>query len=221
LSDSAGTVIAESRAKVNQRGGFVVKKVVLADDCPVLRAGLRSVLEGSGEFAVEAEVDNPSALLRTAREIKPDIIVVDAVLARDSSLTVIEELRSDVPQSSVLVFSGRDEARAVRRALRAGAVGYLLKSGSTDEILGAARLIASGKSYLSPDISDHLVNAIIEEDESETALSGLTRRERDEQARHSQDLEVGAFRVRSGCARPLVASPQTSCATDSSGAPRR
>jgi two-component system capsular synthesis response regulator RcsB len=104
LSDSAGTVIAESRAKVNQRGGFVVKKVVLADDCPVLRAGLRSVLEGSGEFAVEAEVDNPSALLRTAREIKPDIIVVDAVLARDSSLTVIEELRSDVPQSSVLVF---------------------------------------------------------------------------------------------------------------------
>ncbi len=158
---------------------MVVKKVLLADDCPALRTGVRSILEQSGEFSVESEVDNPSALLRVARESKPDLIVVDATLARDSSLSAIEELRADVPQCSVLVFSGRDEARAVRRALRAGAVGYLLKSGSNDEILGAARLIASGKSYLSPNISDHLVNAILEEDESENALSGLTRRERE------------------------------------------
>ena len=117
--------------------------------------------------------------MQLARELKPDAVVMDVRLGGESSFDAIAKIRSEAPQTTVLVFSGLHDARHVRRALRAGAVGYLVKNGPVEEVVRAARLVAEGKSYLSPGISDHLVHAILDEDAVENALSALTRRERD------------------------------------------
>lgn len=155
------------------------KTVVLADDHPALRVGLRRVLEDAGDFSVTGEVECAEALLETTERLKPDLVVMDLRISGVCAFDAIRAIRENVPQTAVMVFSSWDDAKHVRRALRAGAVGYLLKNGALDEIVRAIRLTADGQSYISPQISEHVVQAIIQEDETDTALAGLTQRERE------------------------------------------
>lgn len=157
----------------------MTKTVVLADDHPALRVGLRRVLEETGEFSILGEVESSEELIRSAAELKPDLVVMDLRISGICAFDTIGEIRKEVPQTAVLVFSSWDDAKHVRRALKAGAVGYLLKNGALDEIVRAIRLTADGQSYISPQISEHVVHAILQEDETEVALAGLTQRERE------------------------------------------
>ena len=156
-----------------------MKTVLLADDHPALRVGLRRVLEDAGDFRVVGEVGSAEALLASAVEQKPDLVVMDLRISGICAFDTIGKIRSEVPDSAVMVFSSWDDAKHVRRALKSGAVGYLLKNGALDEIVRAIRLTADGQSYISPQISEHVVQAILQEDETDAALSGLTARERE------------------------------------------
>ncbi len=157
----------------------MTKTVVLADDHPALRVGLRRVLEDTGEFCVAGEVESAASLLEMVAELKPDLVVMDLRISGTCAFDTIRAIRQDVPQTAVVVFSSWDDAKHVRRALRAGAVGYLLKNGALDEIVRAIRLTADGQSYISPQISEHVVQAILQDDETDAALAGLTQRERE------------------------------------------
>ncbi len=157
----------------------MTKTVVLADDHPALRVGLQRVLEDTGEFSVIGEADSAEGLLEVTRDRKPDLVVMDLRISGICAFDTIGKIRSEVPQAAVLVFSSWDDAKHVRRALKSGAVGYLLKNGALDEIVRAIRLTADGQSYISPQLSEHVVHAILQEDETETALAGLTQRERE------------------------------------------
>ena len=156
-----------------------MKTVLLADDHPALRVGLRRVLEDAGDFRVVGEVGSAEALLASAVEQKPDLVVMDLRISGICAFDTIGKIRSEVPDTAVMVFSSWDDAKHVRRALKSGAVGYLLKNGALDEIVRAIRLTADGQSYISPQISEHVVQAILQEDETDAALSGLTARERE------------------------------------------
>ena len=157
----------------------MTNKIVIADDQPALRVGLRRVLEEPGEFQVVGEVAGAGELLEVARERKPDLVVMDLRIGGGCAFEAIAKLRAEMPQGAILVFSTGDDAKHVRRALKAGATGYLLKSGAIEEVRQAIRLVVGGASYISPEISDHVVSAILQEDEMDVALSGLTRRERE------------------------------------------
>ena len=157
----------------------MTKTVIIADDHPALRVGLQRVLEDTGDFSVVGEADSADSLIAAASDRKPDLVMMDLRISWICAFDTIAKIREELPQTAVLVFSSWDDAKHVRRALKAGAVGYLLKNGALDEIVRALRLTAEGQSYISPQLSEHVVQAILQEDETESALSGLTQRERE------------------------------------------
>lgn len=122
--------------------------VVLVDDHPVFRLGVRYMLEGQGDLKVVAEADSAGTARRVLRETHPDLLVLDLVLGDGSGLEILDELPALSPGTRTLVVSMLDELLYAERCLRAGACGYLMKSEAAREITTALQQIAAGDIYL-------------------------------------------------------------------------
>jgi two-component system, NarL family, response regulator NreC len=149
-------------------------RVLLVDDHELLRAGLRSRLEREPGIAVVGEADTAERAVLMARRLQPDLIVLDLLLPRKSGDEVIPDLANVAPQARVLVVSSQAAPSSVRRALSAGAAGYLPKRSSDSELVAAIRLVADGGGYVDPDLGAKLVNP-----GGSAALDPLSERERD------------------------------------------
>jgi DNA-binding NarL/FixJ family response regulator len=149
-------------------------RVLLVDDHELLRAGLRSRLEREDEIAVVGEADSGERAVVMARNLQPDLILLDLLLPRRNGYDVIPELAEVAPQSNVLVVSSQAAPSSVRRALSAGAAGYLPKRSSGRELVAAIRLVAGGGGYVEPDLGARLVTP-----NGSPALEPLSERERD------------------------------------------
>ncbi|MFD7903667.1 response regulator [Kitasatospora sp. NPDC059747] len=132
--------------------------VVLVDDHLTVRAGTRALLEPEGFVVVGEAAAGPEAidLVRTRR---PDLLVLDMVLASGPVQSAIPELRAAAPRTGILVHSMYEDAALVRGALAAGASGYLSKSTSVPELLLAARTVAAGGSYVQPPLGADTAHA--------------------------------------------------------------
>jgi two-component system, NarL family, response regulator NreC len=148
--------------------------VLIVDDHALLRAGLRSRLEREPGIAVVGEADTAERAVLMARRLQPDLILLDLLLPRKSGAEVIPELAEVAPEAKVLVVSSQAAPSSVRRALSAGAAGYLPKRSSDRELLTAIRLIADGAGYVEPDLGAKLVTP-----GGPGALGPLSERERD------------------------------------------
>jgi len=149
-------------------------RVLLVDDHELLRAGLRSRLEPEPGITVVGEADTAERAVLLARRLQPDLIVLDLLLPRKSGDEVIPELTEVAPQSRVLVVSSQAAPSSVRRALSAGAAGYLPKRSSDRDLVAAIQLVANGGGYVDPELGAQLVNP-----DSPGALEPLSERERD------------------------------------------
>jgi DNA-binding NarL/FixJ family response regulator len=149
-------------------------RVLLVDDHALLRAGLRSTLEGESDIAVVGEADSAEQAAVMARQLQPDLILLDLLLPRRSGYDAIPELRDVVPNTKILVVSSQAAPSSVRRALSAGAVGYLPKRSSARDLVTAIRLVAEGAGYVDPDLGARLVTP-----NGSPALEPLSERERD------------------------------------------
>jgi DNA-binding NarL/FixJ family response regulator len=149
-------------------------RVLIVDDHELLRAGLRSRLEGESGVAVVGEADTAERAVVMARKLQPDLILLDLLLPRKSGIEVIPELAHVAPQARVLVVSSQAAPSSVRQALSAGAAGYLPKRSSDYELVTAIKLVAGGGGYVDPDLGAKLVNP-----NSSPALEPLSERERD------------------------------------------
>jgi two-component system, NarL family, response regulator NreC len=143
-------------------------RVLLVDDHELLRAGLRSRLERENGIAVVAEADSAERAVVVARAVQPDLILLDLLLPRKNGYDVIPELADIAPQAKILVVSSQAAPSSVRRALSAGAAGYLPKRSSDRE------LVAGGAGYVEPDLGAKLVSP-----NGSPALEPLSERERD------------------------------------------
>jgi DNA-binding NarL/FixJ family response regulator len=151
-----------------------VIRVLIVDDHELLRAGLRSRLEREQDIAVAGEADSAEQAVVVARARQPDLILLDLLLPRKNGYDVIPELADVAPRAKVLVVSSQAAPSSVRRALTAGAAGYLPKRSSDCELVAAIRLVASGAGYVEPDLGARLVLA-----NGAPALEPLSDRERD------------------------------------------
>jgi two-component system, NarL family, response regulator NreC len=151
-----------------------VIRVLIVDDHGLMRAGLRSRLEDEHGIAVVAEADTAEWAIIKARELQPDVVVLDLLLPRKSGYDAIPELAEVAPQAKVLVVSSLADPSSVRRALTAGACGYLPKHVSDRELVEAIKLVAGGAGYVEPDLGAQLVNP-----KSSPALDPLSERERE------------------------------------------
>jgi two-component system, NarL family, response regulator NreC len=149
-------------------------RVLLVDDHELLRAGLRSRLEREDGIVVAGEADSAERAVLMARSLQPDLILLDLLLPRKSGYDVIPELREVAPDAKVLIVSSQSAPSSVRRALSAGAAGYLPKRSSDRELVTAIKLVAEGSGYVEPDLGARLVTP-----NGSAALEPLSERERD------------------------------------------
>jgi DNA-binding NarL/FixJ family response regulator len=148
--------------------------VLIVDDHELLRAGLRSRLERESGIAVIGEADSANQAIGRARTLQPDVILLDLLMPRKSGYDAIPELAAAAPQAKILVVSSQAAPSSVRRALSAGAVGYLPKNASDRELVTAIRLVAGGGGYVEPSLGAQLVTP-----GGSPALDPLSERERD------------------------------------------
>lgn len=134
------------------------RKVLVIDDHPVVCAGLRLLLDGDPAFAVCGEAGNVNAAQRLVAELRPEFAIVDLVLGGRDGTVLIEDLLVLEPALRVLVYSSQPEQPWARRALRAGARGYVGKTCGLDEVRRALDTVAQGEIHVSGAVQRSLVN---------------------------------------------------------------
>jgi DNA-binding NarL/FixJ family response regulator len=155
-------------------------RVVIADDHPMFRYGLRAVLEQSDGIDVVGDAGDGETLLALARELSPDVVVTDLSMAGLDGVAVISALAEQSPPVPVLAVTMHEDDEHIRAALRAGARGYVLKGADGDGIANAVRAVAAGQSALDPSVTKRLVVAYAGgDDPGRHAFPELTPREID------------------------------------------
>ncbi|HAH01156.1 MAG TPA: DNA-binding response regulator [Ktedonobacter sp.] len=132
-------------------------RILLADDHPILREGLRAVLETQPDFEVIAEAVNGLEAVRLALTLQPDILLLDLEMPQLDGVETIRRLRQQQPQFRIIVFTAFDNDERIIHAVQAGANGYLLKEAPRDEIFSAIRITMAGGSLLQPIVASKLL----------------------------------------------------------------
>lgn len=145
---------------------------MLADDHPVVRAGLRILLQAQPSLKVVAEFADLPSTVRGVPALRPDVLVLDLAMAGSSSLTAIPGLLASSPGLRLVVLTMHDEPGFAREALRLGAHGYVLKEAAADELVLAVRSVLRGTTYLQPSLGARLAK-------QDQPAGNLTDRERE------------------------------------------
>jgi two-component system response regulator NreC len=145
--------------------------IVLADDHRVVRSGLRVLLESDGRFTVLDEAGDVQATIAKVRECRPQVLVLDLNMRGASSLDSIPQLRADMPETQIVVLTMQENPAFAQAALRAGAVGYVLKDAADAELMNAVVSAAEGRTYLNPELGARLAAQPPETDGRPDSLS--------------------------------------------------
>ncbi len=133
-------------------------RVMIVDDHEMLRSGLVMFLKGIEGMELVAEAANGAQAVALCREIKPDVVLMDLVMPEMDGVSATRLIREISPNSRILVLTTFNESELVQSALQAGAIGYLLKNASVDELATAIRAASQGRSVLAPEALQSLIN---------------------------------------------------------------
>jgi DNA-binding NarL/FixJ family response regulator len=159
-------------------------RVLLADDQPLVRAGLRVLFESESDIAVAGEAANGEEAVSLARHVRPDVALMDIRMPALDGLEATRQIAADEQLAAVkvLILTTFESDEYVFEALRAGASGFLLKDAEPVELLQAVRVIADGEALLSPSVTRRLITRFTappEQHRSPAQLDSLTERERE------------------------------------------
>jgi DNA-binding NarL/FixJ family response regulator len=154
--------------------------VVLADDHPVVRGGMRALIESVGGFTVVGEADDGEKAVREAHLHRPDVVVMDVRMPGMDGVEATRRITAGVPGTAVLVLSMSEDDDVVVAAMRAGARGYVLKGSEQDVILRAMRAVVAGEAIFGPGVATRVLGRFADPDPpAAAAFPDLTPRERD------------------------------------------
>jgi two-component system, NarL family, invasion response regulator UvrY len=134
-------------------------KVLLVDDHAIVREGYRRLLEHEANISVVGEAGSAAQAYERARSLQPDVVVMDIALPGVSGIEATRRMLRDQPQLRILMFSMYDDAIYARRALDAGALGYLSKATAPEVLVRAVHAVSRGERYVSPDVASHIAGA--------------------------------------------------------------
>jgi two-component system response regulator NreC len=156
-------------------------KILLADDHQIVRQGLRTLLAAEPDMEVVAEADNGRITLRLARDLKPNVVIMDITMPDLNGIEATRQILSESPEIKVVALSMHSDSLFVLNMLKAGASGYLLKDCALEELVKAIRTVVAQKTYLSPGISDIVIKDFVSgwSATGASAFSVLTARERE------------------------------------------
>jgi two-component system response regulator NreC len=157
-------------------------RIVIAEDHTILREGLRSLLSSNPGFEIVGEAGDGREAIRCAEKFKPDLILTDLSMPRMNGMEAIKEIKRESPATKVLVLTVHKAEEYILATFRAGADGYILKDSTHSELMMAVKKVLTGKRYISPEISDKVIEGYLEGKKtlkSRTSWETLTQRERE------------------------------------------
>ncbi|MET0952890.1 MAG: response regulator transcription factor [Aeromicrobium sp.] len=154
-------------------------RAFLLDDHEVVRAGLRQLLESSGDIEVVGDADTASAALARIPALRPDVAVLDARLPDGSGIEVCRAIRSSYPDIKVIILTSFDDDEALFASIMAGAAGYVLKQVTGQDLIAAVHHVADGGSLLDPSVTAKVMDRLRDGAPGEPEeLKSLTAQER-------------------------------------------
>jgi two-component system, NarL family, response regulator NreC len=189
-------------------------RVLLCDDHPLLREGLRTLIAGQDDIELVAEAADGEVAIMHAQQFKPDVVVMDMSLPKLNGALATVQIKKMLPDTKVLALTVHAGKSYLRQFFEAGANGYALKNTANDEFIRAIHAVAEGKVYIDPALSDLVVSRIVKDSKNESLPGGPALSEREEQVAKllaqgytnkeiAEDLEVSVKTVETYKARAL------------------
>jgi len=179
--------------------------VLLADDHPIVRQGLRHLLEAEPDLKIVGEASDGLQAVQLTEKFKPNVLIVDIMMPDLNGLEVLRQVKDRSPATCSIVLSMQSADVYVVEALKAGALGYVLKETGPSELVNAVQQVIGGKRYLSPRLSERLIDVLLQTTEELTLdpYETLTNREREVLQMAAEGMTTSAI------AKRLSISPRT------------
>jgi DNA-binding NarL/FixJ family response regulator len=164
-----------------RNAGMKKKTVVIAEDHTILREGLSTLLEAN-DLDVVAEAEDGLMAIRKVEQHQPDLLLLDLSMPKMNGIAAIKDIKSRFPDTRILVLTVHKSEEYILETFRSGADGYCLKYANYDELQTAIQNVLTGKTYLSPDISEKVLEGYLEgrrELKNQSAWESLTQREKE------------------------------------------
>ena len=152
-------------------------KVLLVDDHALFRQGLREVLAKASDIRVSAEAGSYAQAIEMLRANDINVVVADLSMPGRDGIDLISHVKTSSPEVSILVLTMHEDSEYAARALRTGASGYMTKASTSEDLISAIRRIASGRSYVSPSVSENLMERFTRTDSETPPHTTLSHRE--------------------------------------------
>jgi DNA-binding NarL/FixJ family response regulator len=137
--------------------GLAKKRILLVDDHPIFRHGLEDLLEKQADLAICGHADSAPAALTEMRRLNPDLAIVDVSINGTNGIELVKQMKAESPNLSILVLSMHDESIYALRALKAGALGYVMKAEALQQVINAVRRVLDGHIFVSPRFGEKLI----------------------------------------------------------------
>src|SRR5580692_7060685 len=135
-----------------------VRRVLIVDDHPIVREGLRSVMDGEDDLTVCGEAETAREARIAIKELNPDVMITEFSLRQGDGIDLVREVRAHHPRLPILVLSSHDEAIYAERMLAAGANGYIMKQAASEQFLGSLRHVLDGHIYVSEAVGNNMIH---------------------------------------------------------------
>lgn len=158
------------------------KKIFIAEDHTILRQGLKALLSETEDLEVVGEAADGIEAMRNLQDLAPDIAILDLSMPRMDGFSVIREVKRLNPDTKIVALTMHRDEEHVLEAFNSGANGYCLKSSSQNELLVAIRAVSSGKTYVSPEVSERVLEGYLETKKrvkEKSSWDTLTQREKE------------------------------------------
>ncbi len=148
-------------------------RILIADDHPVFRVGLRRIIESQPDFEVVSEASDGESALELIEKVRPSIVVLDISMPKLDGLALARRLVALNPPVEVILVTMYREKKLFKQALEVGVKGYVLKDSAVTDIVSCIRAVAAGQNYASPELTTYLVNRVRQADSGNGPRSGL------------------------------------------------